>query len=325
MVASAAGAPVTADRLAAHDRAAAGRLRRIPVRERRPPRRPRPAAPAQLAAPAAVEPAGRRTRRRTSCRAGSGSRSSGSPTRGACRTRRRTSCRPGSRGRRRDRSRALPRTLVEGASVADRVPRAEGVITLRSSGTATPATPATSAPVTSAPVTSATVTSATLRPARDEIAGRQVDVHPTGPAADRDAVLPMIAASAMTGHGLGPERRDRAALVAGDGPRLVLVRQREPAHAEVRPKLRPVEPPAGRHQHEHVVVRAPPDDDRPQERPEGDPLERRALLGVPAGTVRRRRRARTPRGRAGRACRRRVPRRGVRQARARGRSSAQGI
>ena len=44
--------------------------------------------------------------------------------------------------------------------------------------------------------------------------------------------------------------------------------------------LRPVEAPAAGHEHEHVVVLAAPDDDRPQQGTELDPLELGALLGA---------------------------------------------
>ena len=87
-----------------------------------------------------------------------------------------------------------------------------------------------------------------------------------------------IEASAITGHApQRPERRDRAALVARDRPRLVGVGQAQPVGAEVRAQLRPVEPPAARDQHEQVVVGRAPDEDRAQQRPELDALERRPI------------------------------------------------
>ena len=150
----------------------------------RPPRCPRaaPAAPAALAAPG-VAPAGRRTRRRTSCPAGSGSRSSGSPTRGGCRTRRRTSCRPGSRAAG-GTGHAHSLEVGGGASVADAGRRAKVVITPRSPGR---------------PVRDGHVGHVGREP-RHQVPRREVDVDAAGPAADRDAVVRKIAASAMTGH-----------------------------------------------------------------------------------------------------------------------------
>ena len=82
-----------------------------------------------------------------------------------------------------------------------------------------------------------------------------------------------------------PERRDRAALVAGDRVRLRRVGERQAPDAEVGAHLRPVEATAAGHEHEQVVVLAAADDDGPQQRPERDALELRALLGA-VGTVR---------------------------------------
>ncbi len=76
------------------------------------------------------------------------------------------------------------------------------------------------------------------------------------------------------------ERRDRVPDVARDALRLVRVREREPAHAEVGSQLRPVEPPARGHEHEQVVVLATAHDDRSQQRAERYALHRGALLGA---------------------------------------------
>ena len=73
----------------------------------------------------------------------------------------------------------------------------------------------------------------------------------------------------------GAERRDRAAFVAGRLARLVGVGQRQPAGAEVRPQLRPVDPSSARHQHEHVVVGRAPHHDRAQQLVQLDALEAR--------------------------------------------------
>ena len=48
----------------------------------------------------------------------------------------------------------------------------------------------------------------------------------------------------------------------------------------MRAQARPVEPPAGGHEHEQVVVVTAPDDDRPQQRAERDALQLGALLGA---------------------------------------------
>ena len=77
-----------------------------------------------------------------------------------------------------------------------------------------------------------------------------------------------------------PERRDRAALVAGDVAGLVGVGQRQALDAEMGAHLRPVEAASAGDEHEHVVVLATPDDDRAQQGTELDPLELGALLGA---------------------------------------------
>ena len=93
------------------------------------------------------------------------------------------------------------------------------------------------------------------------------------PIATGSPAAPTVA-SAITGQAwLDAERRDRAAFVAGRRERLVLVGEREPADAEVRAELRPIDPPPAGHQHEDVVVGAAAHDDRAQQLSELDPLQ----------------------------------------------------
>ncbi len=65
--------------------------------------------------------------------------------------------------------------------------------------------------------------------------------------------------------------------------RFVRIGQREARDTEVGPQLRPVEPAAGRDQHEQVVVLAAADDDRPEQGRQRNSLPLGGLLGAPGG------------------------------------------
>ena len=68
--------------------------------------------------------------------------------------------------------------------------------------------------------------------------------------------------------------------VAGYVARLVGVRKRQAADTEVGAQFRPVEPPAGRDEHEDVIVVATADDDRPEQRGERHALQAGAFFGA---------------------------------------------
>ena len=151
------------------------------------------------------------------------------------------------------------------------------------------------------------VTSTTSAPRK---ASRSADARcrftPWAPPPIATSSVPDTLASAITGQAVDapngvivPRSYPVAAL------RLVGVGEREPAHAEVRAELRPVDLPAARHQHEHVVAGAAAHDDRAQELVQLDPLERRALLGARGRAVRTgvKREIRAPRAPGSPACR----------------------
>ena len=91
--------------------------------------------------------------------------------------------------------------------------------------------------------------------------------------------------SRITGHGVGgAEGRDGTPRVARDGAGLIRIGQGEARHAKVSAKPGPVEAAPAGDQDEDVVVRATAHDDRAQQGPHVDALERRALGGA-VGTL----------------------------------------
>ena len=149
----------------------------------------------------------------------------------------------------------------------------------------------------SGPGQAGSVTSATSAPrARDAASASTVAATPCAPAPS-DTVRPVIVASATTGHAVRrPERRDRAALVAGDLERGRGVRHRHPVDAQVRAQLGPRDLAVAGHEHEEEVALAAAHheglDDVARARPRAPPPPPRATRPARAGS--RRARCRMP-------------------------------
>jgi hypothetical protein len=139
---------------------------------------------------------------------------------------------------------------------------------------------------------------------RHEIARRKVQIDAARSTADRHGLV--LEGGRIDEDGPGSrcsERRDRAALVAGDGACLVRIRHREALDAEVRPQLGPVEPATARHEHEEVVILAAAHDERAEERGDRDALQLGTVLGA-ARRLRAHDAVTDPRGRDSSGCRR---------------------
>ena len=115
----------------------------------------------------------------------------------------------------------------------------------------------------------------------EERASGDVEVHAVRAGPDRDGIEVRDGRRRDDGPGARrPEGRDGPPLVARRDARLLLVGEREARDAEAASECGPVDLPAAGHEDEDVVVGTASHDDRSEEVPEGDALERRALLGA---------------------------------------------